>query len=96
MADCLGSRQQASLAVEPVILANATCDGCGNASTYVQVVNRAPSANVCLCRGCLEIEPPSLSAAMSDGGHWTQNLTKGVAGHSLQAVAGSVATERTK
>lgn len=36
--------------------ANATCDGCGNQNTYVQVINRSPAANACLCRGCMEIE----------------------------------------
>lgn len=43
---------------EPVILENAICDGCGQRHQYVQVINAAPAANVCLCRGCLEAFPP--------------------------------------
>ncbi len=43
---------------EPVILENAICDGCGHLHQYVQVVNGAPAANICLCRGCIEAETP--------------------------------------
>jgi hypothetical protein len=40
---------------EPEILENATCDGCGNTNTFVQVINCPPvSVGICLCRGCLE------------------------------------------
>jgi hypothetical protein len=44
---------------EPVILENAICDGCGKVNLYVQVINQAPAANICLCRGCIEAEPPN-------------------------------------
>lgn len=40
---------------EPQILENATCDGCGNTNTFVQVINSTPvSSGICLCRKCLE------------------------------------------
>lgn len=43
--------------IEPEIIENATCDGCGNENTFVQVVNCPPvSVGICLCRGCLETD----------------------------------------
>lgn len=48
---------------ESVILENAICDGCGQHHQYVQVVNGAPAANICLCRGCIESAPPNAEAS---------------------------------
>jgi hypothetical protein len=58
------------VAAEAVILENAICDGCGKVNLYVQVINQAPAANICLCRGCLEDGPPN------DQAHGRRRITQ--------------------